>query len=223
VTKPNVERGLNLERTVFFSDAVIAIAMTLLAIELPLPQGDTTSAVWHSFLDNLGGEYLAFLISFAVIGAFWYQHHRFFDRVERISTGLIVWNLVSLLAIVLIPFATKMLSAEAVGLHGEADNGYALGPVLYSLVMLLWGAAYVMMVRLASKNGLWRADTPATAPGNMIFGAASALAMFAVSIPIAFASPGLAQLSWLLIPVFARVGPMIRKRLLARGLSQEGS
>ena len=49
---------------------VNAAAMTLLAIELPLPQGDTPSRVWHSFVEDLGGEYLAFLISFAVIAAF---------------------------------------------------------------------------------------------------------------------------------------------------------
>lgn len=86
--KPNLESGLNRERTVYFSDAVIAIAMTLLAIELPLPQGVTPVAVWHSFVSNLGEEYLAFLISFAVIGAFWYQHHRYFERVARVDTAL---------------------------------------------------------------------------------------------------------------------------------------
>ena len=212
--KPNVETGLNLERTVFFSDAVIAIAMTLLAIELPLPHGDTPSAVWRSFVANLGGEYLAFIISFAVIALFWYRHHRTFELIARINTALIVWNLVSLLAIVLIPFATKMLSPEAVGLHGSQENGYALGPVLYSTIMLTWGAAYVLIVRTAGKDGLWREDTPATAPGNMIFGACAALAMFAVSIPIAFlVGAGAAQLSWLLIPVVARVAPIVRERL----------
>jgi uncharacterized membrane protein len=214
VSKPNVETGLNLERTVYYSDAVIAIAMTLLAIELPLPQGDTPAGVWRSFVSNLGGEYLAFIISFGVIALFWYRHHRTFQLVARINTVLIVWNLLSLLAVVLIPFATKMLSPEAVGLHGSQENGYVLGPVLYSTIMLTWGAAYVMIVRTASKDGLWREGTPATAPGSMIFGACAALAMFAVSIPIAFlAGADIAQLSWLLIPVVARLAPVVRERL----------
>lgn len=78
--------------------------------------------------------------------------------------------------------------------------------------MLLWGAAYILMVRTASRGGLWKQQTPQSAPGNMIFGACAALSMFAVSIPIALVSPGLAELSWLLIPVVSRVAPLIRRR-----------
>lgn len=207
-----METGLSVERTVYFSDAVIAIAMTLLAIELPLPQGDTPSQVWRSFVGNLGGEYLAFLISFGVISLFWYRHHRSFQRIARINTSLIVWNLVGLATIVLIPFATRMLSPEAVGLQGEQDNGYHLGPILYASLMLLWGAAYLLVVRAASRSGLWREGTPATEPGDMVFGACSALAMFAVSIPIALVSPSAAMLSWALIPVVSAVAPRVRRR-----------
>jgi len=211
----NVETGLNLERTVFFSDAVIAIAMTLLALELPLPQGDTPADVWRSFVRNLGEEYLAFVVSFAVVSLFWYRHHRSFERIARINTELIVWNLLGLAAIVLIPFATRMLSPEAVGLHGEQANGYSLGPILYPSVMLLWGASYLLVVRTATKNGLWREGTPATVPGDLVFGAVSALAMFAVSIPIAFANPNAAMLSWLLIPVVSALASRLRRRTVA--------
>jgi len=213
VIKQSVETGLSLERTVFFSDAVIAIAMTLLAIELPLPEGHTPAAVWRSFVSNLGAEYLAFLVSFAVVSLFWYRHHRSFEHIARINTTLIIWNLVGLAAIVLIPFATRMLSPEAVGLQGEQENGYALGPIFYASLMLLWGASYVLMVITASRSGLWREGTPPATPGNMIFGACSALAMFAVSIPIALANPNAAQLSWVLIPVVATVAPRVRRRL----------
>jgi hypothetical protein len=62
---------------VFFSDAVVAIAITLLAIELPVPEGDSTA----SLLDSLGANsiaYLTFLISFLVIGAHWRSHHQVF-------------------------------------------------------------------------------------------------------------------------------------------------
>jgi uncharacterized membrane protein len=213
VIRQNVETGLNLERTVFFSDAVIAIAMTLLAIELPLPHGDTPIAVWHSFLANLGGEYLAFLVSFAVISLFWYRHHRSFEHIARINTTMTVWNLVGLAAIVLIPFATRLLSPETVGLHGDQQDDYALGVIFYASIILLWGASYVLMVITAERDGLWREGTPAGTAGSMIFGASSALAMFAVSVPIALADPGLAQLSWLLIPVVATVAPRVRRRL----------
>lgn len=199
--------NLNLDRTVYFSDAVIAIAMTLLAIELPVPTGTTSAEVWHSFAHNFEDDYQGFLISFVVIAAFWYQHHRFFQVVARADTRLLMTNLLGLLAIVLVPFATKVLSAQ---------NDFALGPVFYSSVMLLWCVGYVLMVLVADRGGLWREGTPSTARNNMIFGACSALGMFAVSIPIAFASPTLAQLSWMLIPVVAVVSGRLRRRHLAK-------
>lgn len=196
---------LNAVRTISFSDAVIAIALTLLAIELPPPEGGTPVEVMHSFAQNLDGEYLSFLISFAVISAFWYQHHRLFERIERVDTRLTLWNLLSLLAIVLIPFATKLLSAGT----------FWLGPVFYASTMLLWGLSYVLMVRQASRAGLWRDDVPPTAPRDMVLGASAALAMFAVSIPIAFVSPSAAMWSWLLIPVVSIVGGRIRGRVMS--------
>jgi uncharacterized membrane protein len=55
------------ERVIFFSDAVVAIAITLLALGLPLPKGSSNTAVWHSLLAGRDA-YIAFLISFAVIG-----------------------------------------------------------------------------------------------------------------------------------------------------------
>jgi hypothetical protein len=61
------------ERLKFFSDAVIAIAMTLLALELPVPSGETVGEVWRSFGGNWE-EYLAFLITFWVIGQQWMNH-----------------------------------------------------------------------------------------------------------------------------------------------------
>lgn len=195
------ESRLDAQRTAAFSDGVIAIAMTLLAIELPLPHGETPARVWASFAQNFGDEYLAFLISFAVIAMFWFQHHRLFARIERISPELTLWNLLGLLAIVLIPFATRMLSADAVELPPGEQDRYSLGPVFYATIMLLWGAAFVLMVGAASRGRLWRAETPPSAPRNIVYGTCAALAMFAVSIPIAFVNPSLAQLSWLLIPV----------------------
>jgi hypothetical protein len=119
---------LDLERTIFFSDAVIAIALTLLALELPLPEGATTGEVWRSFVQHLGREYLSFVISFVVIGAFWLQHHRFFGRIDRMSTPLTMMNLASLFAIVLVPFATRLLSASESGSHRPSMSTTRWGP-----------------------------------------------------------------------------------------------
>ncbi len=65
------------ERLTFFSDAVVAIAITLLAIDLPVPEGGTVSVFWRS-VEHDDGHYAAFLISFVVIAAAWAYHHVLF-------------------------------------------------------------------------------------------------------------------------------------------------
>jgi hypothetical protein len=70
------------ERLTFFSDAVVAIAITLLAIDLPVPEGSTLHGFWMS-VRNDDGHYAAFLISFLVIAAAWFDHHDLFRYVLR--------------------------------------------------------------------------------------------------------------------------------------------
>ena len=69
-----------------FSDAVVAIAITLLAIELPAPAGDTFSKFWPSVRHD-DGHYAAFLISFAVIAAAWRDHHDLFRYAGAPTRG----------------------------------------------------------------------------------------------------------------------------------------
>ncbi|NUR29965.1 MAG: DUF1211 domain-containing protein [Catenulispora sp.] len=198
------EPGHSLERTIYFSDAVIAIALTLLALELPVPEGKdlTTHEVWLKFLDG-GDEYRSFAISFAVISFFWWEHHRFFQRIKVLSGRLVFFNMVSLFAIVVVPFGTRLLSV---------DNGGPLGPVFYASTMIVWSLALIMMVRTATRQGLWRPGTPAHVSRNMITGAGAAAFVFALSIPIAFIRPDYAEFSWLLIIVFSRIAGAISRR-----------
>lgn len=188
---------LNLERTVYFSDAVIAIALTLLALELHVPTD------WGDFAQHLGTDYFAFVISFAVIAAFWYRHHQLFQLVDRVDFRLTLANLLSLFAIVVVPFTAKGLATQ-----GEKS----IGPVLYASTMMLWAIAYALMVLAASRGRLWRAGTSAATPRNMIFGSTAALSTFALSIPVAFVSPGLAEYMWLLIPVVTTIAGRLRRR-----------
>ena len=87
-------RAIAAERLTFFADAVIAIAITLLALELPVPSGATNAAVLRSVGEHRD-EYIAFLISFAVIGTHWSGHHRVFRWVisigGRLSRLTICW------------------------------------------------------------------------------------------------------------------------------------
>jgi hypothetical protein len=98
------------DRLTLFSDAVVAIAITLLAIDLPVPEGGTVPLFWESVRHN-GGHYAAFLISFFAIAAAWRDHHDIFKYVRRVDSRLRTLNTFWLLMIVLNPFATKLLTA----------------------------------------------------------------------------------------------------------------
>ncbi|MFY1618963.1 TMEM175 family protein [Micromonospora sp. WMMD736] len=181
------DRGL--DRLVFFSDAVIAIAMTLLAIELPLPEGDDDAARWRSLGELVTGEYLSFLLSFVVIGAFWSVHHRLFQRVARMGPWIAWLNLIFLFTIVVLPLATR--------LHRQ-EGAEQVGVVVYAAVVVGVGVSLLLLLWQLHRAGLLRSD----APPETVRGAARAIAVpvlaFAVSIPVAFASTTAAEYTWLL-------------------------
>ena len=97
------------ERLVFFSDAVVAIAITLLAIDLPVPSGATAGAFWSSARAH-DGVYLAFLVSFLTIAVAWSHHHDAFKYARRADSWLRNATMIWLLTIILIPSATKLLT-----------------------------------------------------------------------------------------------------------------
>src|SRR5689334_18901802 len=100
-----------LERLIFFSDAVFAIAITLLIIDVRPPHlGSRASDVEHLMaLANLIPSFVAFFISFFVIGAFWMGHHRAFSLARHWSPDLLFPNILMLAAIVFMPFATAYM------------------------------------------------------------------------------------------------------------------
>lgn len=101
-----------LERLVFFSDAVFAISITLLVIELKvpeLPNGASNQAFIAALLAQ-APHFAGFVVSFFVIGAFWHGHHRAFDCARHWSPRLVMPNLFLLLSIAGMPFFTAFLS-----------------------------------------------------------------------------------------------------------------
>ena len=90
-----------LERLVFFSDAVFAIVITLLVIEIERPElhDGATNADWINSLLALIPSFAGFLLSFMVIGAFWMNHHALFLLVDRYDERLLWPNLILLLSI----------------------------------------------------------------------------------------------------------------------------
>ncbi len=100
-----------LERLVFFSDAVFAIAITLLVIEIHVPEiayRAPAQAYWEA-LAHLAPSLVSFGISFFVIGMFWMGHHRAFSLAGRYHGGVLGWNLLLLGLIAFMPFMTALM------------------------------------------------------------------------------------------------------------------
>ena len=101
------------ERFVFFSDAVFAIAITLLALEIkaPSPGVNADEAAWEAALLYLTPSLLAFVLGFYVIGSIWTAHHEVFRLVRRFDERLLAPNMLLLFAVVLVPFATALMGS----------------------------------------------------------------------------------------------------------------
>src|SRR5215207_2371109 len=102
--------GSDTTRLEAFSDGVIAIAITLLVLEIRVPEeAESVSALWEALRD-LWPAYLGYLISFATIGIMWANHHTIFRLITRTSHYLILTNLLFLLCLAFLPFPTALLT-----------------------------------------------------------------------------------------------------------------
>jgi uncharacterized membrane protein len=185
--------AFTLERIVFFSDAVIAIAMTLLAVELhmpELPEGQTDA----SFLDALsrdGSAIFAFVLSFTVIAGFWVGHYRTFRYLVDADGRLVAINFAFLFCIAILPYPTSIIATQ--GDLPSATIVYALFGLATGLVStLLW----VYPTRIAH---LVSADVTPAIARYVTWRVAIVPIVFAASIPVAVVAPHLAWLLWLLV------------------------
>src|SRR5256885_15306805 len=86
-----------------FSDGIFAIAMTLLVLEIRMPENIAPGTLGSSLL-HLWRSYLAFLTSFATIGVMWVNHHRVFNLIRRTDQAVLALNLLLLLGASFLPF-----------------------------------------------------------------------------------------------------------------------
>lgn len=114
-----------------FSDGVFAIAITLLILEIKVPTFD--SALGPALL-ALWPSYLAYILSFVVIGAIWINHHAMFQHIERTDGTLLLLNVLNLMVVAFLPFPTAVL-AEAFH-HGK---GEPVAAAFYGAVLTVLG------------------------------------------------------------------------------------
>ncbi len=110
-----LKKEFQLERLILFSDAVFAIGITLLVIEIKIPeihQDVSDKALLHE-LKHMIPKFIGFLISFIFIGLYWTIHHRMFGYVTNYNRSLLRLNLFFLFFIALMPFSTGFYSEYA--------------------------------------------------------------------------------------------------------------
>lgn len=189
------------ERLILFSDAVVAIAITLLALDLHVPDQVTNAGFWRDLIDHRG-DYLGFLISFAVIGNHWLSHHRIWGNVTRLTGRLLHWNLLWLLMVVLTPFATRVV---------VADGAFAARFTLYALVQALASSLFVGAVHEMDRHNLVRVGTPRSVFSDTYLRTSFVIGAFLVSIPVAYVTHW-AYACWAAVPVALRVHSLWRQR-----------
>lgn len=168
-----------------FSDGVIAVIITIMALELRAPHG----ATWDAVREQLPGL-LVYVLSFVMVGIYWNNHHHLLRAAERIS-GAAMWaNLLLLFWLSLIPVLTEWLRDE---------YRHALPAAAYGAVQLAAGVAYTILVRtLIRANG--RESAVAQAIGSDIKGYAS-LVLYAAGVGLAFVSPWFSYLLYVAVAV----------------------
>jgi TMEM175 potassium channel family protein len=174
---------MNKGRLEAFSDGVIAILITIMVLELHVPEGDGWDA-----LQLTVPILLMYLLSFVFLGIYWSNHHHMFQAVHRVN-GAVLWaNLHLLFWLSLVPFVTRWLG----------EKGFAPIPTaIYGVVLLLSAIAYTLLQRvLIAQEG--PESKLARATQNDMKGKLSLL-LYATGVATAFVHPGIADALYVIV------------------------
>jgi uncharacterized membrane protein len=126
-------------RTEAFSDGVIAIAITLLVLDIRVPVVGPHESLTHALL-HLWPKYAAFVVSFATIGIMWINHHALFEHVANIDRRLSFINLGLLMTIAFVPFPTAVF-----GDYVQSSTNGRIASAIFGANMLLVGLGFVAL------------------------------------------------------------------------------
>ena len=182
------------------SDGVIAIIITIMVLELKVPQGADLAA-----LRPMIPVFLGYLLSFTFIGIYWNNHHHLLHAVQRVNGNILWANLFLLFCLSLVPFVTAWMD----------ENHFAAIPVaLYGVDMLLCAIAFTILARLlVAHHG--EDSTLAKAIGSDHKGKISLL-LYAVAVPLAFVDPRISLALYVTVAVIWFIPDRRIERLVER-------
>jgi uncharacterized membrane protein len=195
-----------------FSDGVFAIAITLLALDIHVPEpgsgnrGHELLAQWPS--------YAADVISFITIGIIWINHHAAFSRLRAVDHSILIWNLLLLLGVGILPFTTSLMAT-----YLKEGSGENLAAAVYGASFLLMGGIFVMANRqiLFRRPQLLREPIDPAAARNILKFAALGQIPYVLATVLAFVSP------YITLGICAACAVYYALPVASRGLSDDHS
>lgn len=129
-----------------FSDGVLAVAITLLVLNIQVPAPSPHASLAH----NLGREwpaYAAYATSFITIGIIWINHHVMISRLRRADHAVLVLNLLLLMSVAVLPFATSLMAT-----YLRQGHGQHLAAAVYGGALLAMSIFFSMLLRYTLVN-----------------------------------------------------------------------
>jgi uncharacterized membrane protein len=194
------DAGPGVERLLALSDGVVAIAITLLVLQLNVPEpanltNPASASELASALGKDADQLISYVISFYVIAQFWLVHHRVFRRITRHREGLAWWNFAFLFTISVMPFTSDLQGRFA---------GNPLSVDIFAANLLAAALATQLTVIYASRKNLVTAESRRETRAAQLR-AAGAIFVIALSIGVAWVNTGAARYCWLLLAVVPRM------------------
>jgi uncharacterized membrane protein len=168
-----------------FSDGVIAVAVTLLVLDIHVPEIRHDETLLRALLHSWP-HYAAYVVSFMTIGIIWINHHAMISRLARADHSILILNLLLLMSIVLLPFATELMAA-----YLRASSGQSLAAGVYSGAFLLMAVAFAALNRhiLLARAHMLSIEIPLEERRRILARSVSGLAPYLVATILSVVSP----------------------------------
>jgi uncharacterized membrane protein len=168
-----------------FSDGVIAVAITLLALGIAVPNPVVTTDLGRKLGENWP-SYAAYVTSFMTIGIIWINHHVMIGRLREADHSILILNLILLMAIGILPFATSLMAA-----YLKADHGQNTAAAVYGGSLLLMGLAFSALNRqiMLRRSHMLRHELPLEQRQRILARSRWGLPPYALATALAFVSP----------------------------------
>ncbi|MFD1934069.1 TMEM175 family protein [Nonomuraea mangrovi] len=190
--------GLSAERVGVFTDAIFAIAITLLALEIPRPEEPEQLADLGHFLSEHAGAFAGFALAFLMLWFNWRAHHTLFDQLARVSQAVLAVHIPLLLFSAFLPYATGLFALEELPTDARSIAVAMFGGT-EAVLMLCQGLLYTLTLR----QGLYAVGASTTRMSTAAAINWGIGVLWAVSAMLAFPLGDGVTLLWLATPLLA--------------------